>query len=140
MCDTVKRRVKRKAYGVIFNCMATRAVYLDIAEGYDTESFLNVFKRFTSIRGFPAKIFSDNGTHLVSANKELRNMVSKWNLKEITKFGMFEGLSWEFNKSMGAPWENGCSEALIRLVKKSLVELLVTLSCHTASCKRLCLI
>ena len=92
VCDTVKRRVKRKVYGVIFNCMATRAVYLDVAEGYDTESFLNVFKRFTSIRGFPRKVYSDNGTQLVSANKELRSMVSKWNLTKVTKFGRFEGL------------------------------------------------
>ena len=45
-------------------------------------------------------------------------MVSKWNRKDLINFGRFEGLSWEFNKSAGAPWENGCSEALIRLVKR----------------------
>ena len=70
--DTVKRRVKTKVYGVIFNCLSTRAIYLDLAEGYDTKSFLKVFMRFTSIRGFPAKIHSDNATQLVSANRELR--------------------------------------------------------------------
>lgn len=45
-------------------------------------------------------------------------MVSNQNLEEIAKVGLFERLSWECKKSAGAPWENGYSEALIRLVKK----------------------
>ena len=35
----VKRRTVLKVYGVIFTCMVCRAVYLDIAEGYDTTVF-----------------------------------------------------------------------------------------------------
>lgn len=79
ICDTVKRRVKRKVFGIIFNCMVTRAVHIDISEGYDTQNFLTVLKRFTCLRGFPKKLYSDNGTQLVSANKELREMVTQWN-------------------------------------------------------------
>jgi hypothetical protein len=30
-------------------------------------------------------------------------------------------MEWEITKSKDAPWENGCSEALIKSVKKSLV-------------------
>ncbi|XP_066951850.1 uncharacterized protein [Macrobrachium rosenbergii] len=50
--DTVKRRTRKKVYGIIFNCMVSRAVYLDLAEGYDTENFLMTLRRFVSIRGF----------------------------------------------------------------------------------------
>lgn len=35
----VKRRTELEVYGVIFTCMVCRAVYLDIAEGYDTQFF-----------------------------------------------------------------------------------------------------
>ena len=31
-----------------------------------------------------------------------------------------KGTTWVFNKSADAPWQNGCSEALIRSVKRSL--------------------
>ena len=118
--DTVKRRVTAKSYGVIFNCMITRAVYVDLAEGYDTKSFLDSFRRFVSIRGFPRTIHSDGGTQLVAANKELRSMTLNWNHKDIEEFSSNNGVTWSFNKSGDAPWENGCSEALIKLVKRSL--------------------
>ena len=124
ICDTVKRRVKRKIFGVIFNCMVTRAVYLDISEGHDTQNVLTVLKRFTCLRGFPKKLYSDNGTQLMSANKELREMVTQWNKHEVFRFGKFKGLTWVFNRSADAPWENSCSESLIRLVKRSLARII----------------
>ena len=119
--DTVKRRVTRKVYGVIFNCMVSRAVHLELVEGYDTQSFLISFKRFISIRGFPKFMHSDNGSQLVAANKELREMIKKWDLSEILNFGVNQGLTWSFNNSANAPFQNGCSESLIRLVKRGIL-------------------
>lgn len=52
--DAVKKRTTLKAYGVIFNCIGTRAVYLDLAPDYSTESFLMVLRRFVSLRGYPS--------------------------------------------------------------------------------------
>ena len=60
--DTVKRRSRTKVYRIIFTCFISRAVYLDLMEGYDTDSFLSTFRRFTSIRGYPHTIYSDMGT------------------------------------------------------------------------------
>ena len=48
--NNVKKRTFGKAYGVLFNCLYSRAVYLDLADGYDTESFLLVLRRFVAIR------------------------------------------------------------------------------------------
>ena len=119
--DTVKRRTTRKVYGIIFNCVVSRAVHLELVEGYDTQSFLVSFKRFISIRGFPGYVHSDNGSQLVAANKELREITKKWNLSEIFNYGVKQGLIWSFNKSANAPFQNGCSEALIRLVKRGIL-------------------
>ncbi len=63
-----------KCYGVLFNCISTRAVHINLASDYSTKAFLLILRRFASLRGFPAKLYSDNGPQLVSANEERRNM------------------------------------------------------------------
>ena len=121
--DNVKKRTTGKAYGVIFNCMVTRAVYIDV-DGYDTYSFLKGFRRFTAVHGYPDTVHSDLGSQLVSASKEFKSAISKCNMSEITEFGTKEGLKWKFNRSADAAWQNGVSEALIKSVKRSLAMLI----------------
>lgn len=83
-------------YGVIFNCLSTRAVHVDLAADYSTNKFLMVLRRFVSIRGYPSKLYSDNGPQLVAANEELTNIVKGWNQEELQQFGVMEGFKWEF--------------------------------------------
>ena len=99
--------------------MSTRAVHLDLAPDYSTDKFLQVLRRFVSIRGYPAKIYSDNGSQLVAANKELRSMTQEWDLDKMQEFGATEGLKWEFT-SANASWQNGISEALVKSVKRAI--------------------
>ncbi len=61
--------------GLVFNCLASRAVYVDISTDYSTEGFLMVTRRFVSLRGFPRVIFSDCGSQLVAADKELKAVI-----------------------------------------------------------------
>ena len=42
--DEVKKRARSKAYGVLFNCLATRAVHADLATDYSADKFLMVFR------------------------------------------------------------------------------------------------
>lgn len=83
-------------YGVIYNCLSTRAVHVDLAADYSTNKFLMVLRRFVSIRGYPSKLYSDNGPQLVAANEELTNIMKGWNQEELQQFGMMEGFKWEF--------------------------------------------
>ena len=118
--DTIKRRTKTKAYGVLFTCLASRASYIDLVEGYSTQDFLLALRRFVTLRGYPATIYSDAGSQLAAANKELRDMTKQWNLDQLTDAVSSHGATWKFTKSSDAPWENGCCEALIRLIKRAL--------------------
>ena len=117
--DAVKKRTTSKAYGVIFNCIGTRAVYLDLAPDYSTESFLMVLRRFVSLRGYPSKMYSDNGAQLVAASQELKNVIKSWDWEKLKSFGVMENFEWNFTPA-DAPWQNGTSESLIRSVKRSL--------------------
>ena len=64
-----------KCYGVIFTCLNTRAVHLELAVDYSTMEFIQVLRRFFAVRGCPSLIISDNGSQLVGAERELREMV-----------------------------------------------------------------
>ncbi|KAJ8032137.1 hypothetical protein HOLleu_25575 [Holothuria leucospilota] len=103
----VNKRARGKAYGVIFNCLVTRAVYLDVAADYRTDAFLQVMRRFVTIRGYPKEVYSDSGTQLIAAATQLQG------------FGVESGLTWKFS-TPDAPWQNGATESLIRGVKKAL--------------------
>ena len=116
----VNKRTRLKVYGVLFDCLVSRAVYIDIATDYTTEGFLMVLRRFVSLRGYPSKIYSDPGSQLVCASKEMKEVISGLNVGEISQFGTDKGLEWKFSPADG-PWQNGCAEALVKSVKKAII-------------------
>lgn len=60
-----------------------RAVHLEVTNGLDTDSFLNIFYRMVSQRGLPKEVISDNGMHFVSANNELMELIGLLDHKNI---------------------------------------------------------
>ena len=115
----VQKRVKGKGYGVIFTCLSARAVYVDIAQNLSTDAFLQVLRRFVTLRGWPSKIYSDKGTNLVAASNELKYTIAGLDWNSIEQYSYPHGTSWSFPPA-SAPWYNGATEALIKSVKKAL--------------------
>ena len=72
------------------------------------------------MRGYLATLISDIGTQLTAANEELQKVAKAWDWKELVAFGATKGLQWDFIPA-DAPWQNGTSEALVKLVKKAIV-------------------
>ena len=60
-----------KRYGVIFTCLVTRAVFLELAQSLSTPDFLMVMRRFMGLYGKPRSINSDNGANFVGTEREL---------------------------------------------------------------------
>ncbi|XP_035990660.1 uncharacterized protein LOC118562391 [Fundulus heteroclitus] len=65
-------RRTEKRWGIIFKCMTTRCVHLDLLESLDTNTFLMSLRRFISRRGKPFELLSDNGTNFTGGYRELR--------------------------------------------------------------------
>jgi hypothetical protein len=74
--EEVQKRVSGKAYGVIFTDLVVGALHIEAVYGYDTQSFLMALSRFACILGWPATIYSDPGSQLVGADRELKEA---WN-------------------------------------------------------------
>ena len=115
----IGRNKTTKHYGVLFTCLNTRAVHLELAVDCSTLEFLQVLRRFLSIRGQPAMMMSDNGTQFVGAERELREMITGWNKDELREFCAEKGMKWKFT-TPAAPHHNGCAEALVKSCKKAL--------------------
>ena len=73
--DPYKVKISRKKtannYGVIFTCLNTRAVHLELTVDYSTMEFMQTLQRFFAIRSQPAMMLRENGSQLVSAECEL---------------------------------------------------------------------
>ena len=116
--SNLKKTSHYKFYAVIFTCLFPRAVHLDIVMDYSTKEFLQTFRRFVSLRGFPEVIHSDSGTQLVGATKALQGSFKIMNDDFLIKEFNFKGLRWEFAPSC-APWRQACAESLISSVKNA---------------------
>nr|XP_054601538.1 uncharacterized protein LOC129164687 [Nothobranchius furzeri] len=95
-----------KRWAVMFTCLVTRAVHMEVIDSLSTSSFINALRRFTAIRG-PAKLFrSDRGTNFVGACKELGITSDDAALQSYLKD---QGCTWDFNlphsSHMGGAWE-----------------------------------
>ena len=112
-----RRQVKR--YGVIFTCLAMRAVHLEVASSLDTDACLNAIRRFVARRGQVKEMYSDNGTNFRSADSELRKSIKEWNTSKITDDLLQKGVQWHFNPPAGSH-HGGSWERLNRSVRKIL--------------------
>ena len=120
----VKRgRSLEKRYGVIFTCMACRAVHLEVAYSLDTDSCINALRRFICRRGQVSHLRSDNGTNFIGAERELREALAALNHSKIQNAFLQEGIKWSFNPPT-ASHHGGVWERLIRMVRRILTSVL----------------
>ena len=110
-------RSNNKCYGVIFTCLGTRAVHIEIALSLDTSSFIMALRRFLSRRGQVTRIISDNGTNLRGGERELRLAINAWNNDQVHDFLLHKGIDWAFNPP-GASHHGAVYERQIRSFRK----------------------
>ncbi|KAL2093037.1 hypothetical protein ACEWY4_010349 [Coilia grayii] len=117
--EVKKGRGRVKRYGVLFTCLPSRAVDLEVAYALYTYSCINAMWRFMCRRGQISHLISDNGTNFIRAERELREAVSNLDHSKIQHALLPNGLTWTFNPPAGSH-HGGVWERLIRLVKRVL--------------------
>jgi hypothetical protein len=115
-----------KWWAVLFTCLATRAVHIELLESMDTLSFINALRRLMAIRGPVKLIRSDCGTNFVGAHNEFKAALSKMDKNSIESYLASQGCTWEFNpphaSHMGGVWERMigiCRRILDYILSKS---------------------
>ena len=71
---SIRKPVITKAYVCVFVCFLVRAVHLELVSNLTTASFIATLRRFVSRRGKPATIWSDHGTNLIWACREMKEV------------------------------------------------------------------
>ena len=129
----VGRNKTTKHYGLIFTCLNTRAVHLEIATDCSAMEFIQTLRRFFSIRRYPAEILSDNGTQFVGALTDLRQMIQGVDKKTLKDYCAEPGVQWKFI-TPSAPHQNGCAEALVKSCKLALKKAVVSMYLALSNC------
>ena len=117
-----KLRGTKKQFVLIACCMSTRAVCLMPLRDMTSSAVINALIKIHAQYPALKRIYSDNGSNFVGADREIRDAMSKWNKAEINKDLEQHQLEWIFGPaycgSAGGAWERlvGMCKKLIRAV------------------------
>ena len=122
-----QNRSQAKRYGVIFTCLSTRAVHVEVAEDLSADSFLCALRRFKARRVHVKTLHSDRGTNFVGGSKELKEELQKLADSEnrIHRAMLKHGIEFNFNTA-AASHHGGAWERQIRSIRRILDRLLNT--------------
>ena len=124
---TIKEgRKELKRYRVLFTCMASRAVHIEVADTLETDSFISALRRFVCRRGPIRQLRSDQGTNFVGARRELKAALEEFDHTKIRSELQRHDCDWfEFNMNVpSASHMGGVWERQIRSVRSVLASLL----------------
>lgn len=117
MWVTIGRR-REKRWGMLFTCLATRAIHVELIASLDVDSAIMAIRRMAARRGMPCLIASDNGTNFHGADIELNRAFTEW-LPALKDYALTKRIEWRYIDP-GAPNQGGAWERMIKSVKRAL--------------------
>lgn len=106
--------VTNKGYVVIFICLTTRAIHIELVCDMSAEAFVAAFRRLMGRRGHVRHLYCDNGGNFTKGNTilnfESEQAMEKYNIKIAQEVGAMQ-TKFHFNPAyspwMGGIWERG---------------------------------
>ena len=80
------RKTLKEAQVIIFTCMTSRAIHLELVTDKTSNAFLMAFRRFACLRGYPNVCWSDRGTNFVGAQGYLNEITQSWDIPGVKSF------------------------------------------------------
>lgn len=110
---------KVKAWAVIFVCMRTKAIHLDFVDDLSSASFIDCFECFVARRGQVRRMYSDNGTCFIGAEREIARAYNQWQVDGTVDTIASKGTAWTF-MTPAASHQGGIYEAAVKSMKHHL--------------------
>jgi transposase InsO family protein len=111
-------RRNEKRWGLIFKCLTTRAVHIELLNSMDVDAFLLALRRLIARRGQPREIRSDCGTNFRGAERELREAFFSMESELQIRLADHQ-IDFKFNPP-SAPHFGGIWEREVRSIKNAL--------------------
>ena len=118
----VEGRSTKKAWGLLFTCMSSRSVLVEVETSLSLKDFMLAFRRFNDAWGKVEVIFSDNGSSFQAASKALPDLLKSPELRNSLRE---KDIRWEFIPPY-APAQGGTWESMVKQVKRILQRTLET--------------
>ena len=117
------KRAEMKTFPLIFVCVNSGAVHVQLAADYSTQSFMLEFNHFMALRGPPSYVRCDMGSQLTAAVSKVEDGdMPRFKWKEIRLLCINYGT--EFSQCYTqAQWRNGRAESAVRAFKRTLKHL-----------------
>ncbi|XP_037957530.1 uncharacterized protein LOC119687323 [Teleopsis dalmanni] len=119
----IRGKVPYKSYIAVFICFPSKAVHLEAVSGLSSDAFIAALKRFISRRGIPTKIYCDNATNFVGAEKKLKEFQHDFYdanyISNINNFCISNAIQFCFIPPR-APHFGGLWEAAVKIAKSHL--------------------
>lgn len=93
-------KISEKVLICLFTCASTRAVNLELTRDLGVNSFLQAFRWFSSRRGLPSTLISDNAETFKASSKEIEKLFKS---QEFQRYLSNNRVSWRFIVEK-APW------------------------------------
>ncbi len=112
-------RKEMKRYGLLFTCMCSRAIHIEVLDDLSTDAFLNALRCFIAIRGNVSQLRSDQGTNFVGARNEFQELMKGIERERVEELGCNFVMNPPSSSHMGGVWERQ-----IRTVRSVLTSIL----------------
>ena len=86
-----------KRYGVLFTCLTTRGVHLELATDMTTDTFILALRRFIARCGHVKILSSDNGSNFIGAEKVLKHALNCTDQNKVAQTLSKQHIQWKFN-------------------------------------------
>ncbi|KAL7859131.1 hypothetical protein SRHO_G00142780 [Serrasalmus rhombeus] len=98
-------RKESKRYGLLFTCLCSRAVHIELLEEMTTDFFIIALRAFIAIRGNVRQLRCDQGTNFVGARREFIEALKEMDQERLKILGCEFFMNPPSASHMGGAWE-----------------------------------